>query len=255
MRHMTPELEEKPIERTIDDRLEMKSLSRKDRRKYKKEKLRETMEDMSKKEKFKYLLYYYKEVIIFTAIILGFGIWLGRTIYENTRPLTISYVVINCGNQFDFNLDTMEQYAKDIGKFKGCRVKGDTNVTISGKEYAEGYEGNGNSQIYINFATMATSDYYDVIFADKDGADGCAALDIYYPLDKYLDAETYAKVKDRIVTLKNMEGKDTEMVIDVSDLQFIKDLNLGYDQVYIGFPGDQKDNHDRVQDFLNYLFP
>ena len=52
-----------------------------------------------------------------------------------------------------------------------------------------------------------------------------------------------------------MEGKDTEMVIDVSDLQFIKDLNLGYDQVYIGFPGDQQDNHDRVQDFLNYLFP
>ena len=43
MRHMTPELEEKPIEREIDDRLEMKSLSRKDRRKYKKEKLRETM--------------------------------------------------------------------------------------------------------------------------------------------------------------------------------------------------------------------
>ena len=152
MRHMTPELEEKPIEREIDDRLEMKSLSRKDRRKYKKEKLRETMADMSKSEKAKYLLYYYKEAIIISAVLLIFGIWLGRTIYGNTRPLTISYVVINCGNQLEFNLDTMEQYAKDIGKYKGCRIKGDTNVTISGEEYAKGYEGNGNSQIYINYS-------------------------------------------------------------------------------------------------------
>lgn len=255
MRHMTPELEEKPVEKNQDDRLEMKSLSRKDRRKYKKEKLRETMEGMSKGEKFKYLLYYYKEVLIIATVFIIFGAWLGRTIYNNTRPLTISYVVINCANQLEFNLDTMDNYAKDIGKYKGCQIKGDTNVVISGKEYAQGYEGNSNSQIYINFATMATSNYYDVIFTDKDGADGCAALDIFYPLDKYLDAETYAKVKDRIVVLKGMDGKDVEMAIDVSDLQFIKDLNLGYDDVYIGFPGDEQGNHDRVQDFLNYLFP
>jgi len=252
---MTPDLEEKPIEKSTDDRLEMKSLSRRDRRKYKKEKIQETIADMSKSEKIKYLLYYYKEAIIISSIILIFVIWLGRTIYGNTRPLTISYAVINCGNQFDFSLDTMEQYAKDIGKFKGYRINGDTNIVISGDENSKEYESNESNQIYLNFANMATSDYYDVIFSNKIGADGCAELNIYKPLDTYLDAETYAKVKDRIVTLKNMEGKETEMVIDVSDLQFIKDLNLGYDTVYIGFPGDEQGNHDRVQDFINYLFP
>ena len=46
------------------------------------------------------------------------------------------------------------------------------------------------------------------------------------------------------MVLKGMDGKEVEMAIDVSDLQFIKDLNLGYDDVYIGFPGDEQGNHD-----------
>jgi hypothetical protein len=52
-----------------------------------------------------------------------------------------------------------------------------------------------------------------------------------------------------------MNGNDAEMVIDISDTEFAKSLNLGYDDVYIGFPGDQQDNHERVADLLNYLFP
>lgn len=254
MRQMTDDFKEKPSDTKVEDRLEIKSLSRKERRAYKKKKIEETTEGMSSFEKKKYLLYYYKEAILITIGVIIAVFFLGKTIYTNTRPITISYVVINCGDQLNFNVDAVYDYAKAINKYSGHQIKGDTNVVISGEEYSKGYEGNSNSQIYINFTTMATSDYYDVIFTDMDGATACGALDIFYPLDKYLDAETYEKVKDDIVTLKNMDGKETEMIIDISDKALAKDMNLGYDTVYIGFPGDEERNHQAVKDLIDYLY-
>ncbi len=255
MRQMIDELVEKPQDTKIDDRLEQRGLSRKEKRKYKKEKLQETMEGMSPSEKRKYLLYYYKEVIIIALAIIASAAVIGRTIYRNSRPITISYVVVNCVNQLEFNLDAVEDYAKAIGKYDGCQVKGDTNVKILKDEYTQSYEDNANSQIYINFTTMATSDYYDVVFTNYEGAVYCGGMDIFYPLDKYLDKETYNKIKDRIVKIDNMAGQPAELAIDISDTEFAKSLNVGYDDIYIGFPGDQERNHVAVKDLLDYLFP
>lgn len=255
MRQMTPEFEEKPIEQNQDDRLEMKSLSRKDRLKYKKEKMKATMEGMSRSEKFKYLLYFYKEALIIGTALLLVAIILGKSIYSATRPITISYVVVNCGNQMEFNMTPMRDYAKSINKYDGYQIKCDTNVAIVKDEYSQEYENNANSQVYINFLTMCTSDYYDVVFTNKEGAFYCASQNVFYPLDKYLDAETYEKIKDRIYVAKDMNGVEQQVAIDISDTEFAKSMNLGYKDALIGFAGDQEDNHERVQEFLNYLFP
>ncbi len=255
MRQMTPEFEEKPVEKNQDDRLEMKSLSRRERRKYKKEKMKSTMEGMSKSEKFKYILYFYKEALIIGSILLVASILLGRSIYSATRPITISYVVLNCVNQMEFNMEPMRDYAKSIDKYNGYQIKCDTNVAIKKDEYTQDYESNANSQIYINFLTMCTADYYDVVFTNKEGAFYCATQDVFYPIDKYLDEETYEKVKDRIYVAKDMNGVEQQVAIDISDTEFAKSLNLGYSDILIGFAGDQQDNHDRVNEFLKYLFP
>ena len=251
MREMIKEFEEAPVEKKEDNRLDMHSLSRKEKRKFKKEQIEET----TASEKRKYLLYYYKERIIITAGILIVASILGWQIYKGTRPITISYAVINCKNQLDFNANAFEKYAEDIDQKKGYQIKGETNVELKRDEYTKSYEQNANSQKYINFETMATADYYDVIFTDMEGAIYCGMMEIFYPLDRFLDAEHYAKVKDRIIKLDNMQGQSTEYAIDVSDCEFIKSLNLGYDDVYIGFPGDQQENHDRVNQFIDYLFP
>ena len=255
MRQMIDEMVEKPQEKNLDDRLEIQSLTRAERRKYKKEKLRETTEGMSRSEKIKYLLYYYKEAIILTIAAIVVIIIIANTVIQNVKPITLSYAVVNCADQLSFNTDAIEQYAKDIDKYKGCQIQADTNVYISGDEYSQGYEGNANSQKYITFTMMTTSNYYDVIFTDMKGAEACAAIDIFYPIDKYLDEATYNKIKDRTVTLKNMEGQEEILAIDVSDVELAKSMNVGYDKIYIGFAGDEQRNHDAVQDLLNYMFP
>ena len=255
MREMIKEFEEAPIEKKEDNRLELHSLSRKEKRKYKKQQIEETTADMSPSEKRKYLLYYHKERIIITVALIVVLTILGIQIYKGTRPITISYAVINCRNQLEFNADAFEQYAKDIGKSNGYQIKAETNVELKQDEYTKSYEENANSQKYINFETMATADYYDIIFTDMEGAVYCGMMDTFYPLDRFLDQAHYDKVKDRIIKLKNMKGEPTEYAIDISDTDFAKSLNLGYDDIYIGFPGDQQENHDRVNWFIDYLFP
>jgi hypothetical protein len=86
---------------------------------------------------------------------------------------------------------------------------------------------------------MATADYYDVVITNMEGAVYCGETNVFYPLDKYLDEESYNKVKDKIVILNNMDGQPGQYAIDVSDNEFMKSLNVGYDDIYIGFAGDQ----------------
>ena len=254
MRQMTEEFEEKPIEKDEDNKLDLLSMSRKERRKYKKQRLQETISDMSPGERRSYLLYYYKERIIISIIAIIAIAILGVSYYKHSRPISLSYVVINCGDQLRFNADAMDQYAKDIGKFDGYQLKGDTNVEAVQSEYSKDYEQNAKSQKYISFTTLATADYYDVIFTNMEGGIYCGMMDIFYPLDKYLDEETYNMVKDDIVVINNMDGKPAQYMIDVSDNEFVKSLNLGYSDMYSGFAGDQKDNHERVKEFLDYIY-
>ena len=254
MRQMLKELEEKPKEITEKSRLDLNGLSRKEKRKIQKEQLNETIEGMTPFEKYKYLLYFYKERIILTIVILVCLFFLTTTIYRNSRPITISYAVINCKNQMEFNADAIDNYAKAIDKYKGHQIKSDTNIILKEDEYSQSYEANPNSQKYIIFMTMATSNYYDVLFTNDEGAKYCASQDIFYPLDKYLDADTYSLVKDHIITYTDMKGNPVEAAVDISDTEFAKSLNTGYDDIYIGFPGDEKRNHEAVRDLILYIY-
>ena len=254
MRQMIKDLEEKPIETSEKSRLELHGLSRKEKRRIKKEQLQETIADMTTGQKIKYLLYYYKEAIIVSVILIISAAFICSTVYQNTRPIVISYAVANCVNQLEFNADAVDDYAKSINKFDGYQIKGDTNIVLNKEEYSNEYEANPNSQKYITFMTMATSDYYDVIFTNDEGAEYCANMDIFYPLNKYLDPDTYNMVKDDIIMYKDMNGNPVEAAIDISGTDFAKSLNLGYKDVYIGFPGDEARNHQAVRDLILYLY-
>ena len=255
MREMIKEMEEKPVEKNEDNRLDLHSLSRKEKRKAKKKQIEETTEGMSKKERRKYLLYYYKErILIITGIVVVLTI-LTITVVRALRPVTISYVAINCKNPLEFNADAFEDYAKAINKYDGYQIKGETNVELIYDEYTQSYENNKNSQKYINFETSTAAHIYDVVFTNEEGAVYCGMMDIFYPLDKYLEPEYFERIKDRIVMLTGMDGNPGPYAIDISDTEFAKSLNLGYDDIYIGFAGDMEDNHERVKDFIDYLFP
>lgn len=250
MREMMKEFEEKPSEKNEDNRLDLKSMSKKERRKKEKEILKDTMSDMNSLEKFQYLIYYYKEKLLLIGIIAILIAAGATSLYRATRPTSISYGVVNCINQMDFNTIAIEKYTKDIGKYNGYQIKENINLGITRKDYEE----NGNSQLYINFLTLSNSDYYDVLFTDAEGAEFCCSENVFQPVDTYLDKEHYEMVKDRIYISKDKDGKAKEFAIDISDTEFAKSLNIGYKDVYIGFPGNSERNHTAVNDLLDYLF-
>ncbi|MBR6403931.1 MAG: hypothetical protein IKS48_11160 [Eubacterium sp.] len=246
---MMKEFEEKPIEKKEDNRLELQSMSKKERRKIKAAELKETMEGMNPFEKVKYLIYYFKEAIIFIALIGILAGTVGKSIYDASRPIVISYAVVNCLNQLDFNSSAFEEYAKAINKYKGYQIKENINLGFTGKDNSI-----SASQQYTNFLTLSTDDYYDIIFTDKDGADFCSRESAFLPLDSYLDKEHYDLINDRIYSAKDKDGNLQQFAIDISDTEFAKSLNIGYNDIYIGFTGDQERNIQAVYDFLDYLF-
>jgi hypothetical protein len=250
MRQMMKEFEEKPTKKSEDNRLDLKSMPKKERRKKEKEILKETMEDMNSFEKFKYLLYYHKERLILIGIIAILIVSGSISIYKATRPTSISYGVINCLNQMEFNSLAIEQYTKDIGKYNGYQIKENINLGITRKDY----EQNSGSQQYINFLTLSNADYYDVLFTDAEGVEFCSEQGVFNSIDGYLDKEHYEIVKNHIFTTKDKDGNIKGLAIDISDTEFAKSLNIGYDDVYIGFPGNSDRNHTAVNDLLDYLF-
>ena len=254
MRQMMDEFKEKPSEKTEVSRLELHGLSRKEKRKLIKEQLDEQTEGMSKSEKYKYLLYYYKETLIVTIGVLICLIFLVRTVYNVTRPITISYALINCVDHLDYNTDSIHEYAKAIGKYKGYQIKEDANINLSGKMDTREYNDESNNQIFVNFMNMVTSDYYDVLFTNGDGAEYLAREGLVNPVNTYLDSDLYNKVKDDIKIFKDKNGRSVEAVVDISDTELAKSMNLGYSDVYICFPGNKERNHVAVEDLLNYLY-
>ena len=250
MREMMEEFEEKPSEKNEDNRLDLKSMSKKERRKKEKEMLKETISDMNSTEKFKYLIYYHKERLIVLGLVSILLISGGISIYKATRPTSISYGVVNCTNQLEFNTDAIEKYTKTIGKYNGYQIKENINLGVTRKDYEE----NSGSQQYINFLTLSNADYYDVLFTDTEGAEFCSSEGVFYSLDTFLDKEHYEMVKDHIYSTKDKDGNVKEFAIDISDTEFAKSLNIGYNDVYIGFPGSSERNHTAVNDLLDYLF-
>ncbi|MBO4592440.1 MAG: hypothetical protein J5684_07790 [Eubacterium sp.] len=249
MRQMMEEFEEKPIEKKEDNRLELQSMSRKERRKMMKAEMKENMEGMDPGEKFKYLIYYYKEAIIFIALIGILVFTGGRALYNSRKPVVISYGVVNCMDQLNFNSSAFEDYAKAIGKYKGYQIRENINI---------GFTNNNNStftnQMNTNFLTLSTQNYYDVIFTDKEGADFCSKQSAFHPLDSYLDKEHYDLIKDHIYSTKDSDGNTKEFAVDISDTEFANSLNIGYNDVYIGFTGAEERNIQAVYDLLDYLY-
>lgn len=77
--------------------------------------------------------------------------------------------------------------------------------------------------------------------------------EITYPLKKYLPADIYTLVEDRVVETAGYDGSVVPFAIDISDTDFAKSLNLGYDDVYIGFPGNTDQNYKNAKRMLKYI--
>ena len=178
MREMLKEFEEKPNETEeadSEDRLTMALMSRKERRAKKRSIMKARMADMTRNEKIKYIVYYYKWHFFFTvAAILIFSA-LAITIYKNSRPVSLSAAVLNPEDSIALSDKPFKEFVKDAKLDKGHRLLADAyyNVTLE-------YELAKNSDIssVTSLSMLVKDDYYDVIITNLAGLEYCMTISI-----------------------------------------------------------------------------
>lgn len=254
MREMIKELEEKPTVENAEDRLSLHAMTPKERRAAKKAMFSETISGMSAKEKFSYVVFYYKWYFIAVVAVLLIALSLSITIYKNSRPISLSYVVINQDENTPIDTAPIEKYIEDMGMTDGYRLLSNTEVQLDPETYLEEFNNNPNSSIYTEFPMMCYNGFYDVIITDEKGARYCGMQDIAYHVDLVLDADIYSVVQERVFIAPDNNGDNQKFAIDISDTEFAKSLNLSYDKVYIAFPGSYDNNLQSAKRLMRYIF-
>ena len=253
MRQMIKEMEEKPIESQGEDRLEMHDLSPKERRQKKKEKLKKDMEGMTGIEKASHLVRYFKWPVIITVALIIIGVSIGMTIYSNSRPTAMSYAIVNAADPDAVNVDTFTPYLEKYNLTKGYRVYGSTGIHLDPVNYEKEFDEDPNGTDYQSFPMMCFNNYYDIVISDEDGITYSAMQSIIHEADSFLDKELYEACKDRILYKTDYYGDEKPFAVDISDTEFAKSLNVGYDKVYLAFPGVSESNEHNAKQFLRYV--
>lgn len=241
---------------TSEDNLELRRMKLGARLKAKREKLKANTEGMTNWEKFKYYVYYYKWHVILGALALFCAIAIPTAIYNNSRPVSISYAVVNSPAPNQINEKLFKEYASYYNMEKGYQIRNSIYVTLSQEDYEKEF-GQEKDSSYTQFPTLCWNNYFDIIITNETGLNYCSVNGLIQPLEDRLYDDIYTAIKEKypraIVTSPNYDEKPVEYAIDISDTQFAKDLNVGYDKVYVCFPGESEQNFANVRRFLNYV--
>lgn len=236
-----------------EDNLELHSLSFRDRQRAKRARLKEHMDGMSKGQKFGYILSYYKGKIILGLILLAICIAIPVTIYKKSRPVALSYCIVNAPEPSAVDTSFVDEYLDFYNLNGAYQLESDVTVHLDKDTYLEEYSQNSSASIYTELPMLCFNGYYDVMIMDEKGLEYCAMQEIIYPLRNYLPAEIYSKVDSRICSADNNDGVNVPFAIDISDTDFAKGLKLGYDKVYLGFPGNTERNYINAKRMLKFI--
>lgn len=236
-----------------EDNLELHSLTFRGRQKARRTRLKKNMEGMSRMQKAGYIFSYYRWKIILLLLLIAICIALPVTIYRNTRPVAISYVIVNAEKPEELDTSFVQDYLDYYDISSSNRIMKDLDVHLDKETYLEEYNQNVDSSDYTELPLKCFNGYYDVIIMDKKGLEYCSMQEIIHPLKRYFSADIYNQIEGRIVDAADIDGIVVPFAVDISDTQFAKSLNLGYDDVYIGFPGANESNYKNSKRMLHFI--
>lgn len=243
-----------------EDNLELSALSLRERRKIRRERFKTDMEGMNKKEKLSHFLTYNMKKTALCLLIIFLVAAIAFTVIKNKRPTVLSYVIVNSPDQYSMDTETMEKnYMEYYGFTDRQKIESTSPVSMDLETFDANYNAHPNDEVYTTFPVYCANNFYDIIISDKKGVECCADRTRIYPLSEVLSDELYEIIsgdeyKDRILCVKDGYGYVEEFAIDISDTEFAKTLNTGYDDVYICFPGTSENNRINVERVLNYIF-
>ena len=244
--------------RPVEDNLENYTRNPFKRMKRERARMAEQMADMTTSGKIKYIFYYYKWYMLVTLLAIFFIFYLIDVIYKNSRPVALSYVIVN---SFDIEgiynkVDPILEYADYYGIRENHKIDAVTDITLKEKAFDEN---NQNSELdnyrYVSFSNGCGNDYFDVIFADEEGLRVCSFAAHAHPVKDILTPENYERCEkeNRLVTQKGFEGEPDYYGVDISDLPAAKAMNLRYSKIYLCFPGDSESNIKNANNFLAFI--
>lgn len=243
----------------IEDKLEFATMSRKERRAAKRKRLKETTEGMTFVQKLQYFLYAYKMEILLPLIVIIAVSLIVVAFFRGNKPIALSYAIVNCEDLETLDTSVIENDYRNYYGFddnyqfqKVLDLKYDPS-TSSNEASRDAESGN-----YIAFPTLCDENYYDIIITNKRGLEYLSESSIIHTLGEALPSDLYdiftADYNDQITTSPAYTGKSSPYAINISDTDFAKKLNPGYDDVYICFPGVSEDNQKRVKQICNFIF-
>lgn len=247
----------KPAKKSLhaDNNLDMLGMSRKERRVRRKELYQKNTEGMSRKEKLSYFFDYYKWRVITPILVIAFLCYLGVTIYMNKRPVALGFVVLNAQDADVVDLSFENDYIEQFGITGSYQFKESVGLDIDYDYYLEHseYIQTSNSTDYSILSSDCDLGSYDVIISNDTGVKYCAAQNISKPLKGYLSEDAYAKLEPYMVEFDDPNGTTRTYAIDISDTQFAKNLDTGYSDVYVAFPGVIDRNYTNSLRFLSFV--
>lgn len=241
-----------------EDNLDFKALKFKDRMRAKRQRFKENTEGMTSSEKAKYMVHYYKWHAFFIAITIFLLIYVPVTIYNNKRPVAISYAVLNSPNAYVIDTSFVDEYRDMYNMKKSYQVLATPNIILDPETYEERYAQDPTNASFTQFPTFCYQGYYDVMITNKAGLTYCSFNSLIVPLEISLDKDVYKLLSDNygnlFTTSKNYNNEDVVYAIDVSNTDFAKNINLGYDDVYLCFYGVTERNVKNSSRLLNMVF-
>lgn len=224
------------------------------------------MHDMTGFQKFKYILYYGKVYIIILCVLIAGSIYCIHTMSQNSRPVGISYVILNCNNQTSALTPASEgspikQYLEDNGLLTPkYQNHSNTRVMVDLETQEDDYYKDILSSGFLTqFREFMSTDFYDVIITDKKGLDYCIKSETKIRLkvmddvlsDELLNDDT---IKEHTVTEKDLTGIDYRVALDIRDTEFAKALKLPYDDIYLCYGGTSEENKKNAEQLTRYIF-
>lgn len=246
---------EKKISLT-ENSLELKSMSAGERRRFKREAYEETTRDMSPSEKKAYFISYYKwHIIIPIAAVIIIAIF-SITIYINTRPIGLSYVILNVADQDAVDTSFYDDYAAYNNISDKEKEISSIGLAIDFTYYMEHENSlmSNSTSDYYKLSSNCEFGNYDVIITDRDGLKYCTHRDIIQVLDNTLSPAIYEALSSHIVTLESAYGEPEAFAVDISDTAFARELNAGYSKMYVVLPYVTNNDNKNAIRFLSYVF-
>ena len=234
-----------------EDSLELATMTRKERRAVKEERRAKEMEGMTIGQRIKYLLDYFQWPIIITGLTVGCLVWFLIAVLRSEPPVALSAAIMNNDRSKEITSEIFDTYMREA------------NINPSYRTVVETFQINSETPEtntaasdpdYVRLSNLARESHFDIIITDRSGLDYCTARDIAIHPDYALPLDVLEALKPYEVEAKDPYNQTFVYAYDISGTAFAKSLDLGYDQIFLCFPGSTSKTQMHAENFVRYIY-